>query len=178
MVFSLALLIACTFCILIVLITDAVAKRLSRISALAFDNITWHQLRQSAFGNDIVGEVGIGASGKAPWSTNEPRFLPAALSDELSAFSDRAAGQSVAKFRRAVQSLAFSEEAENKSNLLAEYLSWNELIHTAYFRIPRFRKLLCYAIARSPGFRPSDQFKHDVDYALVAMWYEQIQTGR
>ncbi len=106
------------------------------------------------------------------WLTAKTGVLPTALSAEISALADRAAAESVTKLRNAIQLLAFSEQEKAKSDLLAEYLSWDELVHTSYFRVPRFRKLVCYAIAQAPGFQPSEAFKRDPDYALMGQWME------
>jgi hypothetical protein len=54
-------------------------------------------------------------------------------------------------------------------------LTWEELIHTVYFKAARFRKLVCYVIARSPGFRPSEKLKADPDYEKLAEWLAEIQ---
>jgi len=56
-----------------------------------------------------------------------------------------------------------------------DFLTWGELIHTSYFVVPRFRKLVCYAIAHSPGFKPTEEFKRDPDYPLMLRWLEEIR---
>ena len=116
------------------------------------------------------------AAERPAWAAISPAPLPDELGEEVSAFADAAAAQSVSKLRRAVQLLAFSEGEQGKSDLLAEYLTWDELIHTAYFKVARFRKLVAFAIAHSPGFRPSDKFRSDPDFATVARWYAQLSA--
>jgi hypothetical protein len=158
----------------LVLTMQALSARLSAVLSRQFDRITWHQIRQSAFGNDTVGEVAVEAADRPVWIGTSPASLPDDLSKELSAFADAAAAQSVSKLRRAVQLLTFSKGEQRKSDLLAEYLTWDELIHTAYFKVPRFRKLVAFAIAHSPGFRPSEKLKGDPDFAMLARWHEQL----
>ena len=158
-----------------VLVMQALSARLSAVLSRQFDRITWHQIRQSAYGNDSIGEVAVGAADRPVWAGSSPAPLPDELSEEVSALADAAAAQSVSKLRRAVQLLAFSEGDQKKSDLLAEYLTWDELIHTAYFKVARFRKLVAFAIAHSPGFRPSEKFKSDPDFATVARWCDQVQ---
>jgi len=162
----------------LVLAVQALAARLSARLSRLFDRMTWHQIRQSAFGNDTVGEVALEAAERPAWVASSPTPLPDELGEEVRAFADAAAARSVSKLRRAVQLLAFSEGEQKKSDLLAEYLTWDELIHTAYFRVARFRKLVAFAIAHSPGFRPSERFKSDPDYAAVARWHEQLSQVR
>lgn len=158
----------------LVLAMQAVSAQLSALLSRQFDRITWHQIRQSAFGNDAIGEVAMEAADRPVWVDMSTACLADDLCKELSAFADAAAAQSVAKLRRAVQLLTFSEGEQKKSDLLAEYLTWDELIHTAYFKVPRFRKLVAFAIAHAPGFRPSEKFKADPDFATLARWYEQL----
>jgi hypothetical protein len=162
----------------LVLAMHALSARLSAVLSRQFDRITWHQIRQSAFGNDTIGEIAVEAADRPVWMGMSPASLPDDLSAEVSAYADAAAAQSVSKLRRAVQLLTFSEGEQGKSDLLADYLTWDELIHTAYFKVPRFRKLVAFAIAHSPGFRPSERFRSDPDYATVARWSEQLtQSG-
>jgi hypothetical protein len=53
-------------------------------------------------------------------------------------------------------------------------LSWNELIHTTYFTVPRFRVLIAYAIAQTSGFCASDALQQHPDYAFAEQWYVTI----
>jgi hypothetical protein len=43
------------------------------------------------------------------------------------------------KFREAFEALAFREAHDGGLKVFAEYVSWDELIHTCYFNVPRFR---------------------------------------
>jgi hypothetical protein len=86
----------------------------------------------------------------------------------------KAASIAVSKFRGLVGQLAHKNKEAN-AFLFSEYLTWDELIHTSYFNVPRFRMLVAYAIATSEGFRPSAAFKNHPDYQLVAGWYEEMR---
>jgi hypothetical protein len=101
--------------------------------------------------------------------------LPAALGAEISAFSDQQAGKSVARLRSAVHVLAFAEGGREKSDLLSTYLTWDELIHTSYFQVPRFCKLVAYALSTADGFRATAAFRADPDYTLVAGWFDEMR---
>lgn len=71
--------------------------------------------------------------------------------------------------------VAVPSQSGEPTPVLNDYLTWYELIHTSYFRVPRFCKLVCYAIAHSPGFRPSEEFKRDPNYELMGQWLEEIK---
>jgi hypothetical protein len=101
--------------------------------------------------------------------------LPTRISEEISDFSNKAVAASAPVIRKLIGKLAASSGGISSLDEILDTLSWNELIHTAYFAVPRFRMLAAYAIAHSVGFRPSAAFKSHPDYNLVASWYEDIK---
>ncbi|GAG70981.1 unnamed protein product [marine sediment metagenome] len=141
----------------------------------AFNILTWSQVRKSAYGDDANEETAVASQEFPVWIRRMPSPIPDSLGDEISSFSNEAASKSLSKFRNAISYLAFSEDEDSRSKVLSEYLSWNELIHNSYFDIPRFRKLVAYAITQADGFRATNQFKNDTDYDVVAKWYDEIQ---
>lgn len=161
--------------LILVMVTGALAAGISHLLSGVLDRVAWQQIRRSALGNDMVGEalVDVREHHAGLAATYPP--LPAPLADEISAWSDAAAAASLAKVRAAIGRLAFSESDRSKADVVSEYLTWNELIHSAYFNVPRFQKLVAYAIAQSPGFRPSAKFHADPDYATIADWFEMLR---
>jgi hypothetical protein len=157
--------------LLLLAMVALISRVLSVVLSRTLDRVTWAQLRQSVFGNDTIGEIAAGTDARPMWYNNNPLPLPTELGQELSEHADLAAARSLSKLRSAVQVLAFSEERREKSDLLSEYLTWEELIHTSYFSVSRFRMLIAYTIAHSPGFQPTAAFKNHPDYELVAQWY-------
>ena len=156
-------------------LVSKIAAGVSYILSAGLNWLTWSQIRKSAFGGDAVGEIPLDVQDHPTWTTQRFSPLPETLSAEITRLSDEAAARSLSKFRGALSGLAVSEDKEAKSFLFSEYLTWDELIHTSYFRVPRFRMLVAYVIANSDGFRPSAAFKSHPDSQLVARWYEEIQ---
>lgn len=99
------------------------------------------------------------------------------MASEITAVSDAAAGKSIAKFRAALSELGFYRLQDSGRDALNAFLTGDELIHTTYFKIPRFRKLLAYSIAQSPGFRPSAALRNDPDFPLIEQWYKELTTA-
>jgi len=62
------------------------------------------------------------------------------------------------------------------SDKLLHYLTWDELIHTSYFSVAQFRKLVAYALSQQKGFRARPAFAQDPDFVRVTQWYGAI-TG-
>jgi hypothetical protein len=172
-VFIPSLFFAISFLLTRIVLVSAVV--MSFVLSKAFNVLTWRQIREAALGGDTLGEILITAENCPTWLS--PLFppLPIALSAEITEFANREAPISLVKYRRALNAIAFSEERDPKTVFFSEYLSWNELIHTNYYNVPRFRMLVAYAIANSEGFRPTAAFKNHPDYQLVAGWYEEIR---
>jgi len=147
---------------------------LSRLLSRISNSLTWSQIRKSAYGDDAIGDRSLDAQYSPMWMSKTSPPLPESLGNEILSFSNQEAAKSLPKFRDAINQLAFSESEGSKSDVISEYLTWNELIHTAYFSLPRFRKLVAFAIAQSEGFRATNQFKNDPDHELVGKWYDEI----
>ena len=152
-----------------------VATLVSYALSIGLNHMTGRQIRRLAFGADTEGEMPVEAQLSPPWIHLSPNPLPAELSKEISRLSNEAVAQSVAKFRSTLDRIALRDSEDVKERLLAEYLTWEELIHCCYFSVPHFRMLVAYAIAQSEGFRPSAAFQSHPDYQLVARWYGETK---
>jgi hypothetical protein len=93
----------------------------------------------------------------------------------VAAVSDAAAAECVVKLRSALDKLTLSEQQRNIGEVISDYLTWRELIHTSYLYIPRFNKLVAYAVSKLDGFLPTVALTGDPDYATLERWYEEIQ---
>jgi hypothetical protein len=155
----------------------SIAVIVSRFLSAVFDQVAWQQLRASAFGSNTFGEVSQSAS-EAPSFFNARPSLPTDLASEISKVADAAAAASLSKLRSSLNRFAFAEEKREHSDLVSQYLTWDELIHTSYFRVPLFNKLVAYAIAQSEGFRVTASFIADPDYSRVAAWYAELTSRR
>jgi hypothetical protein len=151
------------------------ATVLSRGLSTALDGTAWRQIRASAYGNDTQGEVAQSGAG-SPTSIESRPQLPETLAAEINLVADTAAAASVSKLRASINRLAFAQDKGARSDLVSEYLTWDELIHTAYFKVPRFNKLVAYAIAHSESFQPTARFLGDPDYPCLAAWYAELTT--
>jgi hypothetical protein len=157
---------------------SVVSRAISRILSATLNRLTRQQIRKTGFGNDTVGELSVDASKALPWVAAPFSALPEQLAQEIADLSNQAAPVALVKFRDGINQLALSKDKEAKAFFFSEYLTWDELIHCSYFGVPRFRMLVAYAMAHSPGFRPSAVFKSHPDYELVGKWHEEIQPKR
>jgi len=131
---------------------------------------------ETTYGNDDRALTATACS-PIPFDTVPFAPLPTELQDLLSAYADTEASKTLGKLRTVVGDL-IANVGSAKGMIIDEYLTWSELIHTSYFEVPLFRKLVCYAIAHSPGFRPSDALRADPDYEKLGRWLETIHGAR
>jgi hypothetical protein len=136
-----------------------------------FNRITDHQVMEAAYGNDTTGL----RSESCELFSGKLAPLPAELSLLITKAADEVAIQNLPELRRKVRWLIQTAGGVQGSDEAAEPLNWDELLHTTYFKVPMFRKLLCYAIAHSQGFRPSEQLKRDPDYDKLGEWLAEIR---
>ncbi len=161
--------------VIVLFLVRRISRFFSGYIAYVLDRLTWRQVRRTALGNDTSSEVAFNADDRPHWLEQRYNYLPKDLAEKLSQHSNNVALKSIGKFRNAISDLAFADAKDTSSNVVTEYFTWKELVHSAYFDVPEFRKLVAYAIAQSDGFKPTDAFKADPDYAKVAGWFQELQ---
>lgn len=176
LLFGLCLLLAFNY--MIQLFVSILSQTAGRFLSNQLDGLATTQVRAAAFGDDIQGEKASlafhsPASFATPPKTPE---LPRELSDQISEFSDQRASETFAKLRRQLIELQEGSGNQNVVDWLTGSVTWRELIHTSYFEIQEFRKLVAYAVSQVDGFAPSDAFLADPDYPLVRAWFEELSS--
>ena len=161
----------------VLVLIQYLAGIMSGVLSGALDRLTHKEITQSALGNDTIGETALGAEPHPDWITNTYPFLPLEVAGKISDYSNEISFSSLAKFRNAISTLAFSVDEEGNEGILATYLTWRELIHTAYFEVAEFRKLLAYAIGEADAFAPTETFRTDPDFERAKMWRGTLQLA-
>ena len=156
--------------VVMVLIVQFLARQFSRIASGWFDRQTWAEIRRNAVGNDTEAEVAVGAVPTPPWLDRNAAFLPTAVGSEISRHSDRAMAESISKIRNSISEFALGEGPDGQIGSALNYLSWQELIHTSYFEVPAFQKLVARAIVSGDGFKPTSAFQADPQFDDTGQW--------
>jgi hypothetical protein len=139
----------------------------------ALNILTWRQIRHSVYGGSDAIYTGVSPHWSGVTSTSN---LPKELAKELTDHSDKIARNALSELRKHLFELASSIGTGAAGSVLDRFVTWDELIHCSYFSVPRFRLLIVYAIAHSPGFRPSGAFRRHADFELVSRWYEVMKA--
>ncbi|HEX2842825.1 hypothetical protein [Hyphomicrobium sp.] len=155
-------------------VIEYLAAFISKYLSIALNYLTLAEVKRSTFGNDTEGEVVVGADYGPSWLEPVTCLLPDEVSNRISAHSNAMAAESIAKFRNAISTLAFAEGEDTKQGLISNYLSWKELVHTSYFDVPAFRKIVVRAISQAEDFQPTHAFTLDRDYDQVAVWLADL----
>jgi hypothetical protein len=80
----------------------------------------------------------------------------------MAQFCDREVQRTIPRLRARLASFALANVSVISREDLAHELTWNELLHTSYFEIARFCKLLAYN-----EIRPSKSAAIDLDAAAL-----------
>lgn len=150
------------------------ASFVSAVVSRVLNHLTLSEVKRSSFGNDTEGEIVVRADYNPSWLDPVTCLLPAEVSDSISNHSNAMTAQSLTKFRNAISTLAFSEGEENKAGLVSSFLSWKELVHTCYFDVATFRKLIAQSIGQAEGFQPTEAFRRDGDFDRTAVWVASL----
>jgi hypothetical protein len=139
-----------------------------------FNRLTANQLRQTVFGNDTDGENVVQVAAVPEGCQKDYGLVSRDIEAALTDFSDKNAVRTVAAARRI---LGISQETQGETDvvkLLAEQMSWRELIHTSYFDVDEFAKLIAYVLHKA-GLAPlSERFKADPDFEKTKQAYEKL----
>lgn len=172
LIFSIALLLlSATF---LTWIFNGLAHLISNGLSRVLNPITLSQLKSVAYGSDAREDLAVDASEWPVWMKRGFPPLPAMISEPIEQSSDVAIGNAIPKFRNVIESLTAAETPQATSDILADYLTWNELIHTSYFADERFAKLMAFAICQCEGFKPTEQFAQDPEFHDIARSYGEI----
>lgn len=165
------LLIAYAIVVVIGVLSIGVSYVLSRF----FNMQVRAQIKSSAFGNNTNGEIATDAR-KTPFGVagTPPPPLPAEIAHLISKFSDDEAVKVLPKLRGVLKDMALAEGGAANPDLITEYLSGYELIHTSYFRLPEFRKLVACVVADGDGFQGSRALLAEPDYEAVKTWHHEV----
>ena len=151
------------------------ARAVSAVAARLLNRVTLAEIKRAIYGNDTNGEMAIGGGPRPAWMTSAPAFLPTELSDGITNYANQTTAASLSKFRNALSVIALADGSAKDTNLVSNYLTWKELIHTAYFELPEFRRLFARAVTEAEGFKPSAAFMGDPLYVKAADWLDKLR---
>jgi hypothetical protein len=175
LVVSLVLLVGTAVCL--TWIFNQAARIASHGLSLALNPLTVSQLKAVAYGSDVQEALAVDAAEWPIWLSRGYPPLPAWIATDLEQASDCAISEVIPKFRNIVKNMTEADTKRATADVLADYLTWKELIHTSYFDQDRFIKVVAYAIGQSGGFRSAPALINDSDYPHVARAYETIMQG-
>lgn len=145
---SLVMLFVLAVATAVVYVFQLVGTFLGRPLAGAIDRLVWASVRDQAWGDDLDAEAVRGVSSHPPMFALRYKPLPASVADPISKLADGSAGETLKKLRSTLGITATSARSGDLFTTALNTLSWRELVHTAYFDIESFTRLVAHAMHR------------------------------
>ncbi len=139
-------------------VSRLLAHIIGRPAAAGIDRLVWSSVRQRAWGNDRRGEYVAKVSNHPPQFDARYVALPKTVADRIANLSESQASETL---RRAREMLGMSTDSKSMGDIgndLSAQLTWKELIHTCYFDIDEFVRVLAAGL-RAGGVPPARGFK-------------------
>ncbi len=157
-------------------IAFVVSNTLVRAGVFIANSGLAQRLRDIAYGNDTLGETVSGVhdrfsnvDDKSAWKP-----LPEDLANEIELFTEQYALDAIRRIRSFVSSQSNASGVPLESEM-AELLTWKELIHTAYFNVDNFVKLVVVALAHSNVATEGEALRNDPDFVRIKTIYETVK---
>lgn len=163
----------------VVYVFKLIGHVIGRPVAASVDRLVWSSVRERVWGDDLPAEFVRGVSSHPPMFAPRYKPLPASIAAPVADLSNLSAGETLRKLRG---NLGMSTTTSRGGDFLGSALSqlnWRELIHTAYFDIDEFVRLVAFALHRQgmaglkPGSWTSEQRTAARD-AYSAMTISQV----
>ncbi|WP_306253986.1 hypothetical protein [Parvularcula sp. IMCC14364] len=134
------------------------------------------RVRAISVGGDAYGEELTVISSKPNPEYTHDYVLPGELASEIEDYTEQYAIDAIRKIRALIGSNIASSD-NPITDQISDTLSWKELIHTAYFDVDNFIKLVAVSLCESGLVTPSAKLKNDPDYTKVLGWYKEMKHG-
>jgi hypothetical protein len=139
------------------------------------NRLTLVQLQRTTSGNDTVGNEHVVRVAATPESCDPSYGLVSEnMEAVLADFSNKKAVETLTAVR---QLLGLNQETQDRrdiAKIMAEQMSWHELIHTAYFDVDEFAKLIAYLLHKADLAPLTESFKTDPDFEKIRIAYESL----
>ena len=152
--------------------TKPLAKLLGRIPSKLANNAITNLGRRRSFGMDVMGL-------KKPRLTSQPpdfsyafEPLPDEIAAPISDLVSKRASELVEKGRMALGLVHAGADISNILEDIVGSVTWDELIHTAYFETDKFTKFVAIALIESGAGAASQQFKNDPDFLELVQLFK------
>lgn len=152
-----------------------IAKALSEGLSRLLNALTRNEVQRAAFGNDSEAETAVASTDRPTWLDASPPRLPEAMAEMITRHSDGEASRSIAKFRRMIGELTTAERIHASNTAITSYFTWKELVHSAYFDVATFSKLVARTLAAGGGLVASPAFQRDPDFGRTGQWLAEIE---
>ncbi len=155
------------------IVTRGLGIALSYPAAAFLNGQISNRVKSKAYGADSYGERVAVVSNTPTGNDILDRAFPQELANEIEDYTEQYAIDAIRKIRALIGSNIASSD-NPITDQISDTLSWKELIHTAYFDVDNFIKLVAVCLCESALVTPSAKLKNDPEYKKVCGWYQQM----
>jgi alpha-beta hydrolase superfamily lysophospholipase len=121
---------------------------LGRPLASSIDRLVWASVREQIWGDDIAAERVRGVSSHPPSFALRYRPLPPAVAAPVQALADSSASDTLRRLRSNLGMATSRNRSADLFGTALSLLSWREMVHTCYFDVEEFTRLVAFALHR------------------------------
>jgi hypothetical protein len=138
--------------------------------ALLLNSVSGRNLKNSVFGNDVPGEWLAALTPAPPAFSGAWGPLPAPVGEAIENYTEQFALETLRRTRKLLGAASIANGPLDVSKLTGESISWHELIHTSYFDVDEFIRLLAVGLVEAGGLKPSEAFRASPDFEEARGW--------
>lgn len=144
-------------------------------TAWGLNALTAGRLKNNAFGNDAIGEYVASISTMPGGCENECGVVPDEIEAALRSHVEGNAALALARARKVLGLSSELAQRDDIAKVLGEQLTGGELIHTAYFDVDAFAKLVAAALHGSGVLDFSDGFRKTENCEALVQCFMQTR---
>jgi len=148
---------------------------LTRPLAWSLNHISRRNLKNAIYGNDVLGERVTAIATVPPAFDERWAPLPSSVADAIEKYTEQYALETLRRSRKLLGAAAVASGPLDVSKLAGETLSWHELMHTSYFEVDEFIRLLAVGLVEAGGLKPSDAFRASSDFEEARGWLHSMR---
>jgi len=165
-------------CFAVFVVVGWASAVLSGILAKRLNSLATFHVAQAVYGGDEVGTTAQASSSHAFDGAGLSHKLPKYIEDAIREAADSAASNTISQLRRRIAILISSIGGHDELDSGSHFLTWDELIHTSYFRAEEMRMLLFTAINKSLGFAATERLAQSRYAPRLGDWLTSIELSR
>jgi len=132
----------------LVYVFKIIGRMISIPLAELIDRTVWRSVRNEVWGDDMGAEAVRSVSSHPPLFPLSYGPIPEPVASQISQISDAGASETLKRLRQQIGMLSFGNNLRDPFANAMSQLSWHELVHTTYFEVEPFIRMIALTLHR------------------------------